>query len=135
MSCYNFLYPITITEGGTFDQPFQWSSGEPLEAVDITGFTTKMQIRLKLTDPTPLLELVDEAGPWAADGDSGIYIDTPIEGIFRMYINDTDTMGLCSTHKDLTGIYNCFLYSPDEEAVLRLYGPVTILATAVWDTP
>lgn len=135
MSCYNFLYPITITEGGTFNQPFQWSSGDPLAPVDITGYTTKMQIRLKLTDADPLLEVPDVLTPWTADGDTGVYLSDPEEGIFQIYINDADTLGLCAGHKDLTGVYNCFLYSPDGEAVMRLYGPVTLLATAAWDAP
>jgi hypothetical protein len=130
MSCYNFLYPITITEGGTFNQKFQWKSGNPLTSVDITGFTSKMQIRAKLTDAVPLIAIPHALDDWVPDGDTGLYLNTPESGIYQMYINHADTLGLCAQRKDIVGIYNLFLYSPAGESVFRQYGPVTILAAA-----
>ena len=131
MSCYNFLYPITITEGGTFDQRFRWRTGDPLTPVDLTGFTSLTQVRVKPADEAPLIELPHKDSTWEADGETGFYLDEdPETGIYRLYINDEDTIGLCSAHKDITGIYNAFMYSPAGEAVFRQYGPVTILAAA-----
>lgn len=131
MSCYNFSCPITITEGGTFDQQFRWQSGDPLVPVDLTGYTSLMEIRAKLPDVEPLLRLPFSVEPWAADGATGIYLDAdPSTGIYRMVINDDDTWGLCPAHKDVAGIYNLFLYAPNGEAVLRQFGAATILASA-----
>jgi hypothetical protein len=128
MSCYNFLHPITITEGGTFNQKFQWKSGNPLSPVDITGYTSLMQIRVKLTDAAPLIDIPHAMDAWVPDGATGIYMDEPESGLYRLYINDADTLGLCAQHKDVVGIYNLFLYSPAGEAVFRQYGPAAILA-------
>jgi hypothetical protein len=130
MSCYNFSYAITITEGGTFNQKFQWKSGDPLTPVDITGYTSKMQIRAKLTDATPLIAIPHMLSDWEPGGETGFYLDTPESGIYRVYMNDADTLGLCAQHKDIVGVYNLFLYSPVGEAVLRLCGTATILAAA-----
>ena len=130
MSCFNFLYPITITEGGTFSQKFQWKSGNPLSPVDITGYTSKMQIRVKLTDAAPLIEIPHTLEEWAPDGKTGLYLYAPESGIYLVYINDANTLGLCAQRKDVAGIYNLFLYSPAGESVFRQYGPATILVAA-----
>ncbi len=130
MSCYNFLHLITITEGGTFDQQYQWSSGNPLTPVDLTGYTSLTEFRLKMSDAAPLIALPHKEDPWEPDCNTGLYLnEDPASGIYRMYINDDDTWGLCAAHKDLIGVYNLFLYSPEGEAVLRQFGPVNLLAS------
>ena len=60
----------------------------------------------------------------------GLDLNTPESGIYQMYINHADTLGLCAQRKDIVGIYNLFLYSPAGESVFRQYGQVTILAAA-----
>jgi len=133
MDCIRTNINITIVEGGTFDQTFKWSLGEsPKVPVDLTGYTAKMQVRAKAADVIPLIDVTDESN-WAEDVPSGIYFyeqTSPIDdrGKFRMYFNDTTTLGICAAHKDVAGVYDCFLYNPQGEAVHQLYGAATLIA-------
>ena len=89
-----------------------------------------MQIRAKLTDATPLIAIPHMLSDWEPDGETGLYLDAPASGFYRVYMNDMDTLGLCAQHKDIVGIYNLFLYSPAGESVFRQFGAATILAAA-----
>jgi hypothetical protein len=131
--CIQANIPITIVEGGTFNKIFQWKTGDPALPVDLTGYTAHMQVRAKIKDTTVLLDVdfIDE--PWEADGDTGIYFfddeyDPDDTGKWRIYLKDDDTLGLCEAHKDITGVYDLFLYNPSGEAVLKQYGVATIVA-------
>lgn len=119
---------ITIVEGGTFDKTWQWKVGDPAVVKDLTGYVGRMMIRAKLEDAVPLLTLENQVGVWAPDATSGIYILTPLQGIYKMYVTEEDTTGLCAEHKDIEGVYDLFLTSPDDEAVLKMYGTCKILA-------
>ncbi|MFA5394409.1 MAG: hypothetical protein WC346_00135 [Methanogenium sp.] len=133
MSCIRANIDITIVEGGTFDKTFQWKTGDPAVAVDLTGYTAKMQVRAKLKDASPLIDIESSEDPWEADVKSGIFFyddeyDPDDAGKWRIYITDEDAADICSAHKDITGVYDCFLYNPDGEAVLQLYGVATLVA-------
>jgi hypothetical protein len=135
MSCIRANVPITIVEGGTFNKTFQWKTGTPQEAVDLTGYSAHMQVRAKIKDETPLLDIDFKETSWEADGDSGIYLygDPEDIGKWRAYIKDDDTQGLCVAHKDISGVYDLFLYSPEGEAVLQIYGVATVIASVTRD--
>ena len=126
MQCINANIPITIIEGGTYDKTFRWESGGSV--VDLTGYTAKMSVRTKLASAAAVISITTAASTWSADGDSGIYIDDPTTGEYRVYINDADTADILSDHKDTAGVYDLFLYSATGEAVLKQYGKATILA-------
>jgi hypothetical protein len=126
---------ITIVEGGTFNSTYQWKTGSPSLPVDLTGYTAVGSIRSKLTDVAALLAIPNKAAPWAADGDTGIYIypngsPPDDQGKWRIYLKDDDTKGLCTAHKDIVGVYDVFLYSPAGEAVFQQYGVATIKASS-----
>jgi len=127
-TCLAAKVALVILEGGTFDRDFQWKSGSPAVAVDLTGYNAAMDIRTELASDTPLISLALEAGPWAADANSGIYITDAAEGMFKIYIKEEDTMGLCATHEDVTAVYDIFLTSSDGEAVFKMFGACKILA-------
>ena len=131
MGCIAVNVPITIYEAGTFDQSFQWKTGEPAIEVDLTDYMAKMTIRAKLTDAAPLISIETADAIWEADGDSAIYLEDASTGQYRVYINDEDTTGLCAAHKDITGTYDLFLYSPAGESVLKQYGVCTLIASNV----
>lgn len=131
MTCIAVDVPITIYESGTFDQTFQWKTGDPAVEVDLTGFSAKMIVRAKITDAIALITIEESLGPWAADGDSAVYLDEADEGKYRVYINDTDTTGICALHKDLSASYDLILTSSAGEAVLKQYGIATIIASNV----
>jgi hypothetical protein len=132
--CIRVEAPITIVEGGTFDQIFQWKSGSPAEVVDLTGYSAKMQVRSSFKSTTVLIDVPNATVSWEADGDTGVYIfddsESPETGNWkwRVYINETDTEGICASHADITGVYDLFLYNADGEAVLQQYGAAYLMA-------
>ncbi len=67
---------LTIYQGSTFRQQFQWIAGE--NPVDLTGYKARMQIRPKITDDEVIIELTTENG--------GIIFDDPANGLFTLYI-------------------------------------------------
>jgi hypothetical protein len=132
MNCKRFEIPITVYEGGTFSQAFIWKTGSPAAPVDLSGYTAKMQIRAKLTDVAPILDVPLETASWVEDGPTGIYIDpsSPATGQYRIYLKDDDTQGICALHKDITGVYDLFLLTPAGESVLKQYGVATLIAAS-----
>lgn len=130
MNCIAIKNNITIYEGGTYDDtPLTWKDTDSETPIDFTGYTAKMQIREKLNSSSTLLSITEASASWTADGDSGIYIDAPTTGQFRIYIKDEDTLGMCGDHKDiLEGHYDLFLYSASGEAVMKVYGICRIYA-------
>lgn len=128
MKCIAANIDLTVYEGGTFDQIFQWKTGELEVPLDITGYTCKMAIRSKIASPDEIISITESATSWAADGESGVYLDDASEGKYRVYVNDTDTSNICVSNKDIIGIYDLFLYSDSGEAVLKQYGVCTIKA-------
>ena len=53
---------VTIYQGSTFTKSFQWSTGSPAVAVDLTGFKIRMQMREKLSSPDPIIECNTDNG-------------------------------------------------------------------------
>jgi hypothetical protein len=133
MSCIRANIPITIVEGGTYNKTFQWKTGDPAVPVDLIQYIAHMQIRAKLRDENPLLDVPFNEESWTADGNTGIYFyngeAVPADkGKWRIYLRDNDTLGLCVNHKNIEGVYDLFLYNPAEEAVLQQYGIASIIA-------
>jgi hypothetical protein len=71
MSCpatQNFCIP----QGGTWSQPLVWKTGDPPAAVNLTGYTARMQARAKVADATPVISLTTEtAGGITLGGSAG----------------------------------------------------------------
>ncbi len=126
MQCIKANIPITIIEGGTYDKTFRWESGGAV--VNLSGYTAKMSVRTKLTSAAAVISITTAASTWSADGDSGVYIDDPTTGEYRVYVNDADAADILTDHKDTAGVYDLFLYSATGEAVLKQYGKATLLA-------
>ena len=132
MQCLKANIPITIIEGGTYDKTFRWEiDGTP---VDLTGYTARFSVRTKLSASAALISATTATTTWSADGDSGVYIDDPTSGEYRLYINDADSADILSVHKDTAGVYDLFLYSATGEAVLKQYGKATIYAAVTRTT-
>lgn len=130
-TCITAKVNITVIEGGTFDRSWQWKKrdedGNPV-AVDLTGYTARMQLRAAIGDADPLLDLELAEDPWTEDGPSAVYLDDAEDGTYRVYVNDEDSSGLCASHRDIEGTYNIFLYSPEGEAVFKQYGKGKVVA-------
>ena len=123
-----YEHSMTILEGGTYDDVFRWLvGGAPVNLLNYTGI---MQIRRKMADVTALLEIPFIPTPWVADGATGIYImDEGIDGKYKVYINDRDTLNLCPDHRNSSGIHTLFLYNSFGESVLKQHGPVSFIAS------
>lgn len=77
---------LTIYQGATFSRTFQWKTGTPAVAVNLTGYTARMQIRRKITDTDVVLSLTTSNG--------GITITNAAQGTFQIDITATQTEAL-----------------------------------------
>jgi len=129
MGCVAAKIKLTFYEGGTFNKTFQWKTGTSATPVDLTGYSARMAIRSSISASAVVLELDNVAGPWSADGSSGIYLDDdPTNGYYQVYIKDNDSIVMCATHVDIDGVYDLFLTTPSGETVLKQYGPAKLIA-------
>lgn len=71
MATKPFKQNITIIQGATLDLLVTWRAGDPAVAVDLTGCTARMQVREKITSPTPLISLTTENGGIVLGGAAG----------------------------------------------------------------
>ena len=109
---------LTIYQGSTFMQEFQWKTGNPATPVDLTGFTARMQIRPKITDPTIIATLTTE--------NAGITFTDAVNGKFTMEISATDT----SAMEFKNAVYDLEMVMPGGR-VKRLFGGGVTLSPEV----
>ncbi len=128
MGCTAVKINLVIYEGGTFDQEFQWKTGSTPTPVDLTNYTAKMMVRVLLNSANPVISLIEKTSTWTADAASGIYLDNAINGKYRIYIKNEDSMGICETHTNIDGVYDLFLISASGESVLKQYGTAKLIA-------
>ena len=126
MSCITHTYDIEIHEGATFHKEFRWSVTGGTR-VPLAGVTGVMQVRKKLTDVAPLINVPFVADAWVADGDTGIYVyGDGSDDHYSIYIKDDDLIGVCAYHKTINGVYDLFLYNASGESILKQYGDAVI---------
>lgn len=109
---------ITIYQGSTFSQTFQWKTGNPAMPVNLTGYTARMQIREKISSPDYIIELTTANG--------GIVIKDAINGTFSIEISATATAAM--TFKN--AVYDIEFVSPSG-VVKRLFGGTVTLSPEV----
>ncbi len=73
---------LLIKQGATFRKRLTWKTGSPAAAVNLTGYTARMQIRKDIADALPVAELTTENGGITLGGAAGT-ID--------FYLSDTVT--------------------------------------------
>lgn len=116
---------LTIYEGTTFRQSFQWKTGDPATPVDLTGFTARMHIRESIESETALLELDSDGG--------GVVIDNPpTEGKYSVHLAATQTAGLCPDHERVNAVYDILLIL-DDVVLLQQYGKAKIYPSVTRD--
>ena len=109
---------LTIYEGATLARTFQWKTGTPVVAVNLTGYTAIMQVRADIADEVPLFDLDTVGG--------GVTIDTPqTDGKYSIFIEASDTEGICPDHELVVGVYDLFLINGTVK-MLHQYGKVRI---------
>jgi hypothetical protein len=76
---------LTIQQGTTWSQSIQWKTGDPATAVNLTGYTARMQLRPVVTSGTVALSLTSPS--------SGIAI-TAATGTFTLSATATTTAAI-----------------------------------------
>lgn len=108
------ILPLTIYAGATFRQALTWSSGEPPEPVDLTGWRARMHVRARQPDAEPLLVLTTE--------NARIVFTNAIEGRFALVLSAADTSAIPWK----TGVYDLEMVAPDGTVRRLLQGGVTV---------
>ena len=109
---------LTIYQGSTFMQEFQWKTGNPAVPVDLTGYTARMQIRPKVTDPTIIATLTTENG--------GIVFPDAVAGKFMLEISAAAT----ALMEFKNAVYDLEMIMPNGK-IKRLFGGTVTLSFEV----
>lgn len=106
------VYDFYIEQGATFNQPLVWkdSSGT---AVNVTGYTARMQIRKTVDATTVILTLTTENGR--------ITVGTS-NGLITLLVSAADTAALTS----FCGVYDLEVISPTGVVTRLLEGQVEV---------
>lgn len=106
------IYDIYIEQGATYNQPLVWkdSSGT---AVNVTGYTARMQIRKTVDATTIILTLTTENGRITVGG---------ANGLITLLVSAADTAALTT----FCGVYDLEVISPTGVVTRLLEGQVEI---------
>ena len=108
--------PLKFYTGETFDKTWIWSTGDSIDAalpVNLTGCTSKLQVRPSAESETILLELSTQSGSIILGGTTGS---------IRVLVTDEST-ALFNWNQ---GVYDLFIYFPDGSSVVRMGGLVSV---------
>lgn len=105
-------HDILIEQGATFKQRIVWKNSLGV-AIDLTGFTAKMQARKSYTAPDILVQLTTENGGITLGG---------INGTIDLLLTATQTSALSFT----SGMYDIELISGTGEVTRLLAGEITL---------
>jgi hypothetical protein len=105
-------YDITIEQGATFRRILTWRDGNGV-AVNLTGWTARLQMRRSLTASSPFLELNTESGGLVLGGSAGT---------IEIVISAEATAALDQKH----GVYDLEMVSGSGEVTRLLQGRVTL---------
>jgi hypothetical protein len=64
-------YDMTVYQGATFDRVLTWKVGSPAVAVNLTGYTARMQLRTSHAASTSVLDLNTSNGRITLGGAAG----------------------------------------------------------------
>lgn len=103
---------LHIDQGATFTRRFVWKAGEPLEIVDLTGLTARMQIR-PTSQGDLLVSLTTENGGITLGGE---------DGTIDLLISAADTSAFTWTK----AVYDLEIVYPDARVRRLLSGNVTL---------
>lgn len=108
------VHNFTIEQGTTFSKSFVWKTGPGNGSiVDITGFTARLQIREKITSPTPAFSATTANSNLSIVGDEG-------------KINLSITAAQSAAFLFDTAVYDLELTSPANEVTRLVQGSITL---------
>ena len=108
-------YDMTVYQGANFDITLTWETGDPATAVNLTGYTGRMQLRPSVDSPTTTLSLTTSNGRMALGGSAGT---------IALTISAADTAALSAGYY----VYDLELVSPGTVVTRLVEGRVTVSA-------
>lgn len=108
-----FKVKLKIYQGATFRWHATLKSGTPEAVVDLTGYTARLHVRLKIEDAEPVLTLTTENG--------GITLGDA-DGTIDLFISDADTADI--TWEE--AVYDLELIAPNTDVIRFMGGAVTV---------
>ena len=108
-------YDLVIEQGATWSQSVQWKTGSPAAAVNLTGYTARMQLRTNVTASTAALALTTENGRISITANTGTV---------TLSISATDTAALTAGRY----VYDLELVSGGGQVTRLIEGVVTVSA-------
>ena len=106
---------LTIYQGSSFKKSWQITDKDSANPIDLTGYTARMQIRGKLKDIDPIVDLTTENG--------GITIEVAAETTtLSIYISATDTAAI----EVAKGVYDLELIDTSADVYRLMEGIVTV---------
>lgn len=103
---------LYIEQGATYNQPIVWKDSSGV-AVNLTGYTARMQVRKTISATTPIITLTTENGRITLGG---------ANGTITLNITATDTAAL----EQFAGVYDLELQSYSGFVTRLLEGQVTV---------
>lgn len=107
-------YNITIEQGSTFTLQLAYKTPAGA-AVDLTGYSARMQVRETYASDTPLLSLTDASGITLGGAAGTIVIEA----------SDESTAAI-DTRQTIWGVYDLELVPPNGKAIRLLQGAAEI---------
>ena len=104
---------LKINQGETFRYTLNWKD-EAEVAINLTGYTARMQIRATPESSAILASLTTENG--------GINITNALTGEFKLFISATDT----SSFNWVAGVYDLEMVAPNTDVIRLLAGSVSV---------
>jgi len=99
---------LVVYKGSTFVKSIQWKSGDPPVAVNLTGYTARMQIRKRVNDTVILESLTTE--------NSKIVFTDAVNGILELRIS----AAVSTAYTFCNAVYDLELVNPDGVTVYRI---------------
>ncbi len=103
---------LYIEQGATYAQPIVWKDSNG-DAVDLTGYTARMQVRKTISATAVIIELTTENGRITLGGDNGT---------ITLEITAEDTAAL----EQFAGVYDLELEASNGFVTRLLEGQVTV---------
>lgn len=108
-------YDLVIEQGATWSQAVQWKTGSPATAVNLSGYTARMQLRSSVSASTAALSLTTENGRISLTANTGT---------ITLSISATDTAALAAGRY----VYDLELVSGGGLVTRVMEGVVTVSA-------
>lgn len=121
MSCSTAKVNLCIGQGETFRKNFIWKTGEPAQAVDLTGWQARMQIRESIDADDVIISLHTEPQQLDAETLTGTITLSSV-GEIELFIGheETEQMDFDSA------VYDLEVISPSNDVRRLIAGKVTL---------